>query len=128
MKSGGELLTALFAVMLVVGGGAWLFWKHGAAFDCADRVVEEVPSPDGALIAARWERSCGGDVATHVSLRPRTLSFEPSDPDDVYVAKGAQAVAVRWDGPASLAVDAPVPSVIGERTKWRNVAVAVRAR
>ena len=123
--SGAALLWGLTALMALVAASAWWFWKHGAAFECVDSVVEEVASPDGKLVAARYERTCSSNIATHVALRARGEAFKPaSDLDDVYVAMGRPRLLVEWrEGGLRLTADAP--SVIPERKRWRQIAVQV---
>jgi len=125
--AGSTLLWGLAALMFAVGLGSWWFWKHGGAFECVDKVVNESMSPDGATIAAVVERACSSDVATHVTLRPPGKPFEARDEDDVYVAKGKPKVALRWSGPAALLITASMPSVIDRRPRWRAVLVTVEA-
>ena len=126
MIRGGTLLALLAAVMLLVGAGAYWLWKHGGALECVDRVIEEVPSPDGSVIAARWERACGGAVATHVSLRAGGSPFATDELDEVYVAKARPRVAMHWEDAASLAIDASERSISSERRRWRNITVRWR--
>ena len=122
---GGTLLWGLAALMFAVGLGSWWFWKHGGAFDCIDRVVNESASPDGAVIAAVVERTCGNDKATHVTLRPKGRPFEARDEDDVYVAKGNPKVALRWGDAANLFIEASMPSVVDLRPRWQSVLVRI---
>jgi hypothetical protein len=124
---GRSLLLLLFGLMLLVLGISWLVFKKGASLECTDAVVEELPSPDGRNVAARYERSCGeGSLATHVALHAAGVppSFTPGD--ELYVAPGRPTLRVQWTGPRALTVEAPVPSAMPDRVQWHNVRVTVR--
>ena len=123
-----KLLAALVGIMALVAGGILFVFRHGGALECEDRPLEELTSPDGAAIAARYERICGsGSAATHIGMRLRGAPFAPPDPlGEVYVAPGRPKLTLRWDGPRALLVEAPEPSAMPDRPQWRNVRIRIR--
>jgi hypothetical protein len=125
LRSANALLGILSGIMLLCAAGAWWFWRHGSAFDCVDSVLEEVGSPDGKYVAACWERSCGGAIATHVSLRVRGAPFSTAEDDDVYVAKERARMSVRWSGARGLTIGTRSRSAIPDKGTWRDVRLQI---
>jgi hypothetical protein len=125
LRSANALLAILFGIMLLCAGGAWWFWRHGEAFDCVDKVIETVPSPDGKYVAARWERSCGDAVATHVSLRDRGAAFSTVPDDDVFVARQGNRITATWSETRVLMIGARARSAVPDKAAWRDVRVRI---
>ena len=123
---GGTLVALLALIMLGVAFVGYLFYRHGGGFECVDRIVAEVPSPDQSLIATRYERECGGSIATHVNLRSAKEAFTSAQADDVYAAAARPDVRLHWTGPRALVIEAANQrSALGERNRWRDVRITL---
>jgi hypothetical protein len=103
------------------------------ACSCVDQIRSDVPSPDGAYIAAFFERNCGAttDYVTHVSLRRSDLPLSRSD--DVLIMEFRQDITMRWLEPRRLLIEyrkcANDPGAFRIRsvaTSWRGVVIEHR--
>ena len=74
---------------------------------CENTVVRRIPSPDGALEAVLYERSCGAttDFSTQVTvLATGEALTDRSEPVFVADRNHGQAPAARWGGPPAEVV------------------------
>jgi hypothetical protein len=110
--------------MLAVAGVGYWVWKHGSALECVDRVVEQYPSSDKSKLVVRYERNCGGAIATHLALRlPQDSNVDRAD--DLYVASGRPALAINWTRSGAVLVGAQSPSAIAPRSLWRDTKIGL---
>jgi hypothetical protein len=104
------MLVGVGAIALVVT--VWVSFRDM----CGNSVLTEAPSPDGALKAVVFDRSCGAtdSGATEVSVLPRALPL-PDAKGNVFVAynvsgeassgnRGRSEVKVHWIDPRSLQI------------------------
>ncbi len=125
--SGSRFAGVLLLIMLAIGAGAYVLSRNGGALECVDTPMEELPSPDGKVVAARLERSCGGgSLATHVQLRAAGAILKADTRDAVYVVAGRPPIKLQWTGDRALLVEARQPSLAPDKPQWRNIRIAVR--
>ena len=114
-------------MMFAIGGVAYLVYRNASSLECEDKVIEELPSPDGKVVAARFEQSCGGDsVATHVQLRVGGTVLKPDSRDAIYISGGRPRVQLKWTSPRALLLEAGQQSQAPDKPQWRNIKITVR--
>jgi len=94
---------------------------------CANKILEEVTSPDGIYVATLFERNCGATTPYYrvVNLRSAGSKFEAETQDDWIVqAEHQPEIVLRWDDARHLSVrsdwsdESPSP-----RASWRDVTI-----
>ena len=121
-----KLLLLLFALMLGIGAATLYIWRQSPVdVPCETRDISARRSPDGRMQAEVFEARCGEGLTTHVALRGAGAPAEARG--DVFIVLGAVPVRVLWTGDRELSIEAPDARVLAEETRWRDVAVRVRA-
>ena len=118
-------------VLVIVAGVVFLGYNYVMSSillsDCGNRILNEVPSPDGAYVATLFERNCGATTPYYrvVNLRSAGSKFDPEMKDDWIVqAEHQPEIVLRWDDARHLSVrsdwsdESPSP-----RASWRDVTV-----
>ena len=122
-----KLVLALFLIMLAVAGASFLVFRAAPGGGCSDRVLEEVVSPDGRSVAARFAHRCGSArAAIQVALRPAGSPFAPDERATVFATRGAAPVRLAWRDAGTLVVESASASLIDPRPEWRRVRIIVR--
>ena len=99
----GGAITVILLVLLVI---LWANLNSMIAENCTNRIISEIPSPDGTIKAVIFQRTCGIDttVSTHVSLLPVSETLQ-NRKGNLFIAEGnARRVAVNivWKSPAAI--------------------------
>ena len=118
-------------VLVIVAGVVFLGYNYVMSSillsDCGNRILNEVPSPDGAYVATLFERNCGATTPYYrvVNLRSAGSKFDPEMKDDWIVqAEHQPEIVLRWDDARHLSVrsdwsdESPSP-----RASWRDVTI-----
>ena len=118
-------------VLVIVAGVVFLGYNYVMSSillsDCGNRILNEVPSPDGAYVATLFEQNCGATTpySRVVSLRSAGSKFDPEMKDDWIVqAEHQPEIVLRWDDARHLSVrsdwsdESPSP-----RASWRDVTI-----
>lgn len=98
---------------------------------CGDRLMSEVPSPDGKVVARVWERDCGATVPqtpTFVDVRSSFVRTPQgaSDSTTVLIHLGpARTTKLRWLDDHSLEIDA---KAFGDEVRKRELTKRVGFR
>lgn len=122
-----KLVGALFLLMLAIAFASYLVLRAAPGGGCRDRLIEEVPSPNGRNVAALFAHRCGSaPEAVQVSLRQAGNPFAPDERSTVFAARSADPVKVEWRDGQTLVVESTARSLLEPRTEWRNVAVVLR--
>jgi hypothetical protein len=122
-----KLVAALFLIMLAIGGATFLVFRAAPGGGCQDLLIEEVTSPNGRNVAARFAHRCGrAPTATQVALRPAGTPFAPDERSTVFATRDPAPVQLRWRDGQTLVVESSSDSLIAPRTEWRNVAIVLR--
>jgi hypothetical protein len=122
-----RFVAALFFVMLAVGALSFLVYRTAPGGGCEDRLLEDLPSPSGRQIAARFAHRCGSAPATvQVALRPAGGPFAADERATVFAARGDRPVRLAWRDPQTLVIESESENFLEPRTEWRNVALVYR--
>jgi hypothetical protein len=122
-----KFVAALFFIMLAVGGLSFLVFRTAPSAGCEDRLLEDVPSPGGRQIAARFTHRCGSAAASvEVALRPAGGPFAADERATVFAARGDRPVRLAWRDAQTLVIESESESFLEPRTEWRNVALVYR--
>jgi hypothetical protein len=118
-------------VIVMVAGVVFLGYHYVMSSilssDCGNRILKEVPSPDGAYVATLFERNCGATTSYYrvVSLRSAGSKFEPEIKDDWIVQVEQQPdILLKWGDARHLSIrsdwsdESPSP-----RASWRDVTI-----
>jgi hypothetical protein len=113
-------ITILFLSLISCGGV------------CADKIVTESISPDGALKATVFIRDCGAttDFSEMVSIHRPDNTFK-DDSDLVFVAKGRGQLGVSWAGPRQLSIECDGcqrKDIFREVAKLADIDITVQSR
>jgi hypothetical protein len=119
-----KLAAALFAAMVAIAAASFLVGRSGRLAQCTDTPEGEARSPDGRLVATRFEHTCSGSTrtTTQVALRGAAEPFAPTDHDVVLIAAGRVPVALRWRNDRTLLASTDA-KILDRRTAWRSVAI-----
>ena len=101
---GGAIIVILLVLLIVL----WANLNSMISENCTNRIISEVPSPDGSLKAVIFQRDCGIDtvVSTHVSLLPAAETL-PNRKGNVFITEGRAKwvqAGVVWTSPTALAL------------------------
>jgi hypothetical protein len=122
-----KFVGALLLVMLAVGGASYLVLRAAPAGGCEDALLEDVPSPNGRNIAARFSHRCGSAPGiVQVSLRMAGNPFSPDERSTVFAARGAEPVRLGWRDAQTLVVETSADNLIEPRREWHDVAIVIR--
>ena len=96
--------VASCGVALVMVAGAVFLGYHYVmssilSSNCGNRILKEVPSPDGAYVATLFERNCGATTPYYqvASLRSADSKFDPEMKDDWIVQVEQQPdILLKW--------------------------------
>jgi hypothetical protein len=125
------MVVAAIAIALVGTAYAFYVWSaFGLASRCGDETKKEVSSPDGAYVAAFFERNCGAttDYASIVTLRRRGDQFNGDKDEAILVIDGLCAIDLAWTGRALAASYANSCSVVSRSGSWHDVAISFHDR
>jgi hypothetical protein len=99
---GGVIIVILLLLLIVL----WANLNSMITENCTNRIVSEVPSPDGKIKAVIFQRNCGIDtaVSTQVSLLPfsETLTNRKGN---LFMAEGNArrvGVSIVWKSPVAI--------------------------
>jgi hypothetical protein len=122
-----KLLGLLFGAMLLVAAATAILSRMHLG-SCVDLPVHEETSPDGRLVATRFDHTCTGAMtATEVALRPAPMPFDTPAPEDVVlIAAGRPPVDLRWRDGRTLVAKTD-GKILDQRSSWRSVALVVQA-
>ena len=117
------------AVVILVVGATYAFYAWTAlslASHCGDETKKEVSSPDGAYVAAFFERNCGAttDYVSIVTLRRRGDQFNGDKDEAILVIDGSCPIDLVWTGRALAASYANSCSVVNRSPSWRDVTIS----
>jgi hypothetical protein len=94
---------------------------------CADQILEEVTSPDGAYVATLFERNCGATTPYYrvTNLRSASSKFDPEMKDDWIVqAEHQPEIVLRWNNARHLSVRSYWSEEnSAPRASWRDVTI-----
>ena len=99
----------------------------GCFFECADKMLREVASPDGAYIATVFERDCGAttDYARIVMIREKGEKFVGDRKKNyVFTIQGKKDVDLQWENGNHLVIARPSGRIFKEADSWRKVRVS----
>jgi hypothetical protein len=124
-----KLAAALFAAMVAIAAASFLVGRSGRLAQCTDTPEGEARSPDGRLVATRFEHTCSGSsrTTTQIALRGAADPFAPTDDDVVLIADGHPSIALRWRDDRTLLASTD-GKILDRRSAWRSVAVMVEPR
>jgi hypothetical protein len=99
---GGAVTVVLLLLLIVL----WANLNSMITEYCINRLISEVPSPDGKFKAVVFQRKCSIDTppSTHVSLLPAAESL-PNRKGNVFIAEGSArraGVSITWKGPLAI--------------------------
>ena len=100
-------------------------------FDCSDRVLFEVPSPDGHTTATAFERDCGATTAKNIqiALREKAIPFNSKQHPSFLVYEGETNVFIFWKSATNLTVNVPPNSrLFKENTEINGIKIEYPAR
>ncbi len=73
---------------------------------CKDRILEEIPSPDGKWTATILTRDCGATTAEYMAVNLHDFKHKHLDVEnDVFMTKYVHRLHVSWNGNESLILD-----------------------
>jgi hypothetical protein len=123
-----RLAAALFAAMVAIAALSFLVGRSGGLAQCTDVPLAEARSPDGRIVATRFEHACGGAarVTTQVALRTTADPFVATDRDVVLIAEGRVPITLRWRDDHTL-VASTSALILDRRPGWRSISVAIEA-
>lgn len=122
-----KLVAALLALMLGIALASYLVLRAAPEGGCRDRLIEDVPSPNGRNVAALFAHRCGSaPEAVQVSLRQAGSPFAPDERSTVFAARSQDPVRVAWRDGQTLVVESSAQNLLEPRSEWRNVAVVLR--
>jgi hypothetical protein len=120
-----KLVLLLTALMLAIGGvGFWIWRSAPEPQPCALKLLQVAFSRDGKSMAEAFELRCETSLTTHVTLRRASAPEQARS--DVFVAKGAVAVGLSWEG-AALAIASQVRP-LAQESSWHSVSVRLKQR
>jgi hypothetical protein len=95
---------------------------------CSKELVQDSRSPDGVLQATWYTKNCGAttDFSTVVSVHRPDSSYT-DDSNIVFVARGKQAIKLKWASPHQLSVECAScerATIFREVTKIGNIDVS----
>ena len=99
---GGAITVVLLLLLIVL----WANLNSMITENCSNRIISEVPSPDGRLKAVIFQRKCGIDTppSIQVSLLPTSEPL-PNRKGNLFVAEGGVrrvGVTVVWKSPVAI--------------------------
>jgi|GEM_PF-3461211 len=99
----GGAITVILLLLLIV---LWANLNSMITENCTNRIISEVPSPDGNTRAVIFQRKCGIDTppSTQVSLLPASEPL-PNRKGNLFIAEGgARSVGVQivWKSPVTM--------------------------
>jgi hypothetical protein len=87
---------------------------------CENKVLQQVPSPDGASLAVIFTRSCGATTADSLQVSLVEAGRSPADKGNVLIVDGvparAESVGATWRDGNTLMIEIP----IGARVFLKN--------
>ena len=99
----GGAITFILLVLLIL---LWANLNSMIVENCTNRIISEIPSPDGKTKAVIFQRKCGIDSipSTQVMLLPMSETLQNRKGNLFAVEGNARRVAVDivWKNPASL--------------------------
>jgi hypothetical protein len=121
-----KLAAALFAAMVAIAAVSFLVGRSGRLAQCSDVAAFEAKSPDGRIVATRFEHTCGGAAraTTQVALRTAADPFAPTDRDVVLIADGRVPVALQWRDDHTLLASTDA-KILDRRPAWRSISVVI---
>jgi hypothetical protein len=119
-----KLAALLFAAMMAIAALSFLVGRSGRLARCTDVPLGEAKSPDGRIVATRFEHACGDSApaTTQVALRNASDPFAPSETDVVLIAEGRVPVALSWRDDHTLLATTP-GKILDRRAAWRSVSI-----
>ncbi|GAC1337356.1 MAG: hypothetical protein NVSMB23_03710 [Myxococcales bacterium] len=122
-----KFVAALFVLMLAVGGLSFAVFRAAPGAGCEDLLLEDVLSPGGRQIAARFSHRCGtAPPAVEVALRTAGTPFAPDERATVLAARGDRPLRLSWRDSQTLVIESERENILEPRTEWRNVALIYR--
>jgi hypothetical protein len=123
-----KLAAALFAAMVAIAGVSFLVGRSGRLAQCTDSPLAEARSPDGRIVATRFEHACGDGAraTTQVALRTAADPFAPSDLNVVLIADGRTPIALEWRDDHTL-LASTAANILDRRPTWRSISVILEA-
>jgi hypothetical protein len=96
---------------------------------CSERVLKEVPSPDGSHIVTEFERNCGapGGFVYHVNLRESSRTFGQSnygkiDEGEVFSYESGQVRMIWLDG-SHLLIEHEGDRIYSQEKSWKKIEI-----
>jgi len=120
-----ELWWTLFWVTTLSGSTACF-----PSFDCSDRIISSVSSPDAYYAAELFERDCGATTGFNrqVAIRDGDDEFD-GDRGVVFVIEGRPSISLRWESERELSIvyeREPDTEVFRSEPDWQDVRVEYR--
>jgi len=119
------------SVLVVVLAGAYSVWSYFGLplFQCDNKVIKDLQSPDGEYSATVFERDCGATTSyvSVVSLRKGASDFDGDATDDfVFTMRGPVEIDIQWVSPGSLVVQRPEnkDDIFIEQSNWEDVSIS----
>lgn len=106
-----RVIICYLAVMALTlcGGAAWLY--NDTKMTCAETLLGDALSPDGAWKATEYEQFCEGFLVTHITAVVRLASASDQDRSASLLVVSANTPDERprfaWKAPLTLQVDVP---------------------
>lgn len=99
---GGAITLILLALLIVL----WANLNSMIVENCTNRIISEIPSPDGKIKAVIFQRKCGIDTipSTQVSLLPASETLQ-NHKGNIFIAEGNArrvGVNVSWKSPEAV--------------------------
>lgn len=99
----GGIITVILLLLLIA---LWANLNSLITENCSNRIISEIPSPDGKNKAVIFQRKCGIDTvaSTQVSLLPASATL-PNRKGNLFIAEGnARRVGARvvWKSPVAI--------------------------
>lgn len=114
-RANWRIAAALVVIALFVAS-KWL--EHALEdFLCDETVFSRVVSPNGRLAAVTFEVDCGAvsSFNTQVGIAPAAKPFNHHRYPSVFVVKNTHDLRARWNGDATLVIDAPEDEMVYRR-------------
>lgn len=123
-----KFVGALCLVMILVGSFSFIIFRAApGGTGCEDRLLEDLRSPGGRQVAARFTHRCGtAPAAVEVALRPAGTPFAADERATVFAARGDRPVRLAWRDAQTLVIESERENLLEPRTEWRNVALVYR--
>jgi len=122
------VVSVVLLIVLLVGYTRFGYFGF-KLFDCDNRVIKDLKSPDGKYSATVFERDCGATTSyvTVVSVRDSSSKFKGDRVDDfVFTMKGRPQIDIRWEDGRHLVIKRPTKNddIFKELRSWKEVRIS----